>query len=265
MRVICIAAHPDDCEIGFGGVAAKLARLGHPVKFLSVTNGDAGHFHYKRAAIADIRQREAQEAGRRLGIAGVEVLGVHDGELLPTLEVRKAIVRQIRQWEAEVVLTHRPWDYHPDHRYTGQLVQDSAYLVMVPHVCPETPALQRNPLFLYLEDAFQQPAPFQPAVAVDIEDVWDRKLDALDAHRSQVYEWLPWIDGGLDTIPADPAARRIWLSQRFTNPLSPCIRAVLTRRYGHVRASTIRHAEAFQICEYGRRPHDGELEEIFPL
>ena len=161
-----------------------------------------------------IRQGEAQEAARRLGIAATEVLQNPDGQLVPSIEARNEVVRQIRSWEADVVITHRVWDYHPDHRYTGQLVQDSAYLVMVPFVCPETPALRRNPAFFHLEDSFQSPVPFRADIAVNIDDVWPRKLDALDAHRSQVYEWLPYLDG--DQVPADAAARRAWLDAAWS-------------------------------------------------
>ena len=264
IRIICIGAHPDDCEIGFGGLAVKFAAAGHIVKFVSVTNGDAGHFRHSREALAKIRRDEAQEAARRLGIAETEVLDIHDGEVLPTLAARHEIVRQIRNWEADLVFTHRPWDYHPDHRYTGQLVQDSAYLVMVPHVCPDVPALHWNPVFLYLEDAFEQPTPFRPAIAVDIDEVWDRKLDAIDAHRSQVYEWLPWVDGNLEAVPAEAAEKRAWLSRLYARPINECTMAALQRRYGPARARQIRHAEAFQLCEYGRRPDIAELERMFP-
>jgi LmbE family N-acetylglucosaminyl deacetylase len=257
VRIICIGAHPDDCEIEFGGAAYKFAAAGHAVKFLSVTDGAAGHHRLPAAEVAAIRKSEAAEAARRLGIAESGVLGYNDGELQPTLDAREQIVRRIRRWNADVVLTHRPWDYHPDHRYTGQLVQDSAYLVMVPHLCADTPALRHNPLFLYLEDAFQLPAPFIADVAVDIDDVFEHKLDALDAHASQVYEWLPWIEGR--QVPDDP--KRDWLSKQWTRPLSECSRAALKRRYGH---AGMKHAEAFQICEYGRRASRQELDEIFP-
>jgi LmbE family N-acetylglucosaminyl deacetylase len=171
-------------------------------------------------------------------------------------------VRQIRRWNADVVLTHRPWDYHPDHRYTSQLVQDSAYLVMVPHFCPDTPALARNPLFLYLQDEFHLPARFTPEIVVDIDDAWNRKLDAMDAHVSQFYEWLPWLEG--DEVPKDAIGRRAWLDQQWSRPSDNCVRASLARRYGSERAAQIQHAEAFQISEYGRRPDREELEEIFP-
>ena len=264
MRLLCIGAHPDDCEIEFGGTAAKLAASGHAVKFLSVTNGDAGHYEKSAAELAGIRRLEAATAAGRLGIAASEVLPNHDGELLPELDIRGDIVRHIRSWSADVVVSHRPWDYHPDHRYTGQLVQDSAYLVVVPKVCPDTPPLRRNPLFLYLQDSFQLPAPFVPDVAVDIDDTWDRKIDALDAHVSQFYEWLPWVDGILDQVPADPDARRRWLATQWSRPIDACTRAALLRRYG-CRAQSIEHAEAFQVCEYGRRPAPEELEDLFPV
>jgi LmbE family N-acetylglucosaminyl deacetylase len=263
MRIICIGAHPDDCEIAFGGCAARFAESGHSVKFLSVTNGSAGHFRHTRDALAKIRRREAQEACRRLAIAEYEILDNPDGELLPSLQARAEIVRQIRRWRADLVLLPRPWDYHPDHRYTSQIVQDAAYLVEVPNVCPDTPALGWNPVFLYLEDTFHLPVPFVPDVAVDIDAAWDRKVDALDAHASQMYEWLPWVDRRPEAVPSGADARRAWLSQSFGCPPAPCTRAALARRYG-TRAPQIRHAEAFQVCEYGRRPQAGELDRIFP-
>jgi len=262
VRVISIGAHPDDCEIEFGGTAAKLAARGDAVKLVAVTNGEAGHHAHPGPELATIRRAEAEEAARRLGVESWEVLGHSDGRLVPSIELRNEIVRQIREWEADVVITHRPWDYHPDHRYTAQTVQDSAYLVMVPYICAETRALPWNPVFLYFEDAFRLPAPFAPDLAIDIDDVWERKLDALEAHRSQVYEWLPWING--DAVPADPHARRAWLDFRRSREPSVCARAALARRYGPGRAAGVRHAEAFQVCEYGRQPEAGELDEMFP-
>jgi len=262
VQILCIGAHPDDCEIEFGGTAAKLSASGHAVKFLSLTNGDAGHHRKTADELAAIRRCEAATAACRLGIAASEVLPNHDGELLPTLEMRAAVVRQIREWDADVVLSHRPWDYHPDHRYTAQLVQDSAYLVVVPKVCPETPPLRFNPLFLYLQDAFKFPAPFVPDIALDIDDVWDRKIDAMDAHGSQFYEWLPWVDGISDEVPTAPEGRRQWLSRRWSHAIDSSTRAALGRRYGN-RADCIEHAEAFQVCEYGRRASAEELARVF--
>lgn len=264
-RVIAIGAHPDDCDLGAGGTAAKLADLGHAVKFVSVTNGDAGHQSEGGGALARRRRAEAQEAGRRLGVE-YEVLDNHDGELLPTLPVREQIIRRIRDWKADVVISPRPNDYHPDHRYTGILVQDAAYMVVVPNICPDTPPLRRNPVFLYFQDRFERPNPFRPDIAIDIDDVYEKKVDAMDAHVSQFYEWLPWVDGRLDQVPKEPAARRAWLAAQVQRRgMTPAIRTSLEKWYGAGRAAGVRHAEAFEICEYGRRPPDGEIRELFPM
>src|SRR5881397_1881307 len=179
IRVIAFGAHPDDCDIRAAGTAAKFAQLGHAVKFVSVTNGDAGHQTEGGGALAKRRRLEAKESARRLGIE-YEVLDNHDGELLPTLDVRQQVIRRIRQWNADIVLAPRPNDYHPDHRYTGVLVQDAAYMVVVPFFCPDTPYLKRNPVFLYYPDSFQKPNAFQPDVAVSIDSVIQKKLEALD-------------------------------------------------------------------------------------
>src|ERR1051325_2142520 len=160
LRIIAFGAHPDDCILKFGGTATKLARAGHAVKSDSITNGEVGHQSMHGADLARRRAAEAKEAGRRLGIAEYEVLNNHDGELLPSLEVRRQVIRAIRQWKADLVIAPRPNDYHPDHRYTGVLVQDAAYMVVVPHLVPDAPALRKNPVFLYYEDGFQRPNPF---------------------------------------------------------------------------------------------------------
>jgi len=265
LRVIVFGAHPDDCDLDAGGTAALWAAKGHAVKFVALTNGDAGHQTEGGGALAKRRRAEAQEAGRRLGIAEYEVLDNHDGELEPTLAVRQQVIRRIRQWNAEVVIAPRPNDYHPDHRYTGVLVQDTAYMVMVPNVCPDTPPLRRNPVFLYSQDGFERPNPFRPDVAVAIDAVIDKKIQALDAHVSQVYEWLPWVDGVLDTVPRDQAARLAWLrDQRSGHPIAEDVRRALRTWYG-ARAGTVRNAEAFEVCEYGRRPTEADLRRLFPF
>ena len=264
LRVIAFGAHPDDCDIRMGGVAAKYAALGHAVKFVAVTNGDAGHQTEGGGALGARRRREAQEAGRRIGIE-YDVLDNHDGELLPTLEVRRQIIRKIREWKADIALGPRPNDYHPDHRYTGVLLQDAAFMVTVPNIVPEVPALRRNPVFFYFQDNFQRPNPFRPDVAIGIDETIEKKLDMLDAHVSQVYEWLPWLDGRLPTVPTDPSARRKWLATgAYGQPVSETLRPALRNWYG-ASADRIRFAEAFEICEYGRRPTDDELRSLFPF
>jgi LmbE family N-acetylglucosaminyl deacetylase len=264
VRVIVFGAHPDDCDIRAGGTGAKFAEMGHKVKFVSVTNGDAGHQSEGGGALAKRRHAEAMESARRLGIE-YEILDNHDGELLPTLEVRKQIIRQIRLWHADVVIAPRPNDYHPDHRYTGVLLQDAAYMVVVPNIVPDVPALRKNPVFLYQQDNFQRPNPFRPDIAVDIDSTWAKKISALDAQVSQFYEWLPWVDGKLDTVPKDPVARKQWLEQSRLGHITPAVRAALVKWYGAERGNAVKHAEAFEVCEYGKQPSEQDLRALFPM
>ena len=264
LNVIVFGAHPDDCDNKMGGTAALFAQMGHRVKFVSVTNGDAGHYEKGGGHLAKIRRKEAQEAGRRLGIE-YTVLDNHDGELFPTLDVRHQIIREIRNWNADIVLTHRPVDYHPDHRYTGVLVQDAAYLVIVPNVTPDTPPLQKNPVFLYLQDHFQKPNEFKADITVDITSVFDKKMDALDAHQSQFYEWLPWTAGKLKDVPKTEKEKREFLIKGWSRPISEKTRASLTKWYGSKKAMAAKHAESFEICEYGKQPTDAEIRQLFPM
>ncbi len=265
LRIIVFGAHPDDCDLDAGGTAIRWAQKGHAVKFVSLTNGDAGHQSEGGGALAKRRRLEAQEAGRRFGIAEYEVLDNHDGELLPTLALRLEVIRRIRRWNADLVIAPRPNDYHPDHRNTGLVLQDTAYMVVVPNVAPDTPPLRRNPVFMYSQDHFQRPNPFRPDVAVDIDPVIDRKIQAIDAHVSQFYEWLPWVDGALDTVPKEPAARLAWLQQwRSFRPLNDDVKAALRKWYGP-KADAVKNAEAFEVCEYGRRPSEADLRRLFPF
>jgi LmbE family N-acetylglucosaminyl deacetylase len=268
LRIICFGAHPDDCEIKAAGVAALWAAKGHHVKLVSVTNGDIGHWRDAGGPLARRRKAEVERAAKMLGITA-EVLDIHDGELEPTLENRRKITRLIRDWKADVVMSHRPNDYHPDHRYTGVLVQDSAYMVTVPFFCPDTPILQHNPLFLFYPDSFQKPNPFQPDIVVNIDTVIDKKLDALDMLESQFYEG--GANGSARLLPSEPdkqqdrrrqvragfAERNRAVAQRY--------RAKLADWYGKEAADKVQYAEAFEICEYGRRPNKTELAKLFPF
>ena len=267
IRVIVIGAHPDDCDLKSGGTAALFAEMGHAVKFVAVTNGDAGHQTEGGGALARRRRAEAQESRRRLGIDEYVTLDNHDAELVPSLEVRHQIIRLIRNWNADIVLSPRPNDYHPDHRYTGELVQDAAYLVIVPNVTPDTPPLKKNPIFLYLSDGFQRPNPFRPDIAVAIDKTFEKKMNGLDAHVSQFYEWLPWTSGGLAEVPTGAAERKEWLIEKWggRSSISPEVRKSLEKWYGAQKAKDIKYAEAFEICEYGKQPSDEEIRRLFPM
>ena len=268
LRIICFGAHPDDCELQTGGVGALWAQAGHHVKFVSVTNGDIGHWRQAGGPLALRRKEEVEQASKILG-THVEVLDIHDGELMPTLENRRHITRLIRQWRADIVFSPRPNDYHPDHRYTGVLVQDAAYMVAVPFICPDTPPLARNPLFLFYTDRFQKPNPSTADIVVSIDAVIEKKLDALAVMESQ------FLEGGatgsallLPKTPADKpkriAAVRASHAARFES-IADRFRKELKQWHGDAKGAQVKHAEAFEICEYGRRPDAAELKKLFPF
>ena len=264
LQIIMIGAHPDDCDIKSGGTAALFVAMGHHVKFVSVTNGDAGHQSEGGGMLAKRRIAETKEVAKRLGVS-YDVLDNHDGELLPTLEIRLQIIRKIREWKADVVIAPRSNDYHPDHRYTGVLVQDAAFMVGVPNIAPDTPPLRKNPVFLYFQDNFKKPNPFQADIAVDITSVIAKKLDGLDAHQSQFFEWLPWIGNYESEIPKDKAKQREYLLSKRVTKVNPEVKKALEKWYGKEKAEQINYAEAFEICEYGSIPTEAEIRRLFPM
>ena len=269
LRIIAFGAHPDDAEFQIGGCAIKWAQLGHKVKLVSVTNGDIGHWKMAGGPLAKRRAAESKEAAKRMGVESL-VLDIHDGEIMPTLTNRKTIARLIREWQADLVFTHRPHDYHPDHRNAGLLIRDAAFMVGVPFYVPDTPPVKRNPVFMYFPDRFTRPYPFQADIAVSIDDVFEKKLHALDALESQVYEG--GANGSAQIMRQrkanDPVARKeilkaSWLGRN--GRIADRFRDSLIKRYGTERGKAVKTAEAFEICEYGRRPSQEELRELFPF
>lgn len=268
LRIICFGAHPDDCELQAGGTAALWAKGRHHVLFVSVTNGDIGHWREAGGPLARRRREEVAKAHALLGIQGV-ILDNHDGELEPTLQNRRALTRLIRRWRADIVIGPRPNDYHPDHRYTGVLVQDAAYMVTVPFFCPDVPALKKNPAFFYFPDRFQKPNPFLPDVVLSVDEVMAKKLDALAVMESQFYEG--GANGSADLIPSDPAKQRDRHQEvrdgfaKRNQALADRYRKQLAGWYPSDKAAAIKHAEAFELCEYGAQPEKAQLKKLFPF
>lgn len=267
IKVLVFGAHPDDCDIQAGGVAARYLQQGHHVKFVSVTNGDAGHHEMGGAPLAQRRHSEAQAAAAVIGIE-YELLDIHDGELMPTLENRYQIIRTIREFQPNLIMTHRPNDYHPDHRYTSTLVQDAAYMVTVPNICALTPHLEKNPVIAYLRDGFTKPYPFTPDVAVSIDAVVEQKIEMLHCHVSQFYEWLPYNSGRLATVPSGDSARRAWLADRLRNRFETIAdkhRDLLITLYGEKAGTAVKYAEAFEASEYGSPLTPENIPTLFPF
>jgi LmbE family N-acetylglucosaminyl deacetylase len=267
LRILVIGAHPDDCDVSAGGVAALYRQLGHSVRFVSVTNGESGHQRIHGEELAGIRRKEAAAAGELLGIR-YDVLNHRDGYLLPTLEARDEIIGLIRDERPDLILTHRPNDYHPDHRYTSQLVCDAAYMVTVPAVVPNVPALRDNPVIAYVADDFMRPYPFSPTVVVDIEPVLSSVIDLLDCHKSQFYDWLPYNFQTQDEVPDAPIARREWMGEWYCRRIAARadrFREQLIATYGEAAGGRVRYVEAFEPCEYGSPLTEENRRKLFPF
>lgn len=266
-RILVIGAHPDDPDIKAGGTAAQWCAHGHVVKLVSFCDGSAGHQSVWGEPLATRRRAEARAAGAVIG-ATYEVLDQPDGRLQPTLAAREQLIRLIRRFRPDAVITHRTTDYHPDHCYTGLLVQEAAYLLTVPAICPDVPHLARSPVILYFSDAFKHPCRFEPHVVVDIGSELDRLMAMLHCHESQFYEWLPYNAGHLDQVPAGDPERRAWLSERMRRrlrPLADRYRDIVVRTYGPERGANVQFIEAFQVSEFGAPLDAATHARLFPF
>lgn len=251
MNIMIIGAHPDDPEGILGGMAMKFRAAGHCVLMLSMTDGSAGHHLMRGKALAQRRAREAAKAAAVLD-AEYHIMPFTDGELTPSVENRNELIRSMRPFAPDLVFTHPMIDYHPDHRYTCQLVMDTSYMLNVPAVAPEVKVPMKHPAYFF---AVTQNT--DNAVAFSIDEVWERKVAAWNCHESQMYEWLPWIDGYSQEVPEDKTQRSVWLEER--------------RAPRHIRVAdtfrdqlkkSVRCAEAFAPAPVGRQLTQNELEQI---
>lgn len=265
LRIIAFGAHPDDNELKAAGVAAMWASRGHQVKFVAMTNGDIGHFGMAGGPLAIRRRAEVEACARTLGIE-TEVLDIHDGELIPSLENRRTVARLIRDWQADIVLAHRPNDYHADHRYTGVLVNDAAVLVVAPFFTPDTPPVERNPVILYYSDGFQKPTPFEATMVVGIDESADRKWECISAMPSQFGDVDSWQASTRTGVPEGDAERAAFLLEgvrQRSAAVADQYRERLVELWG-ADAQSVQYAEAFELSEYGRQPTLDELKSLFP-
>jgi LmbE family N-acetylglucosaminyl deacetylase len=267
LRILIIGAHPDDCDLKAGGTTALWRKLGHDVRWISVTNGESGHQTMSGEELVRRRTAEAAASGNVVGIK-YDVLRFRDGYLQPTIEARFEIIGLIRSYNPDLILTHRPNDYHPDHRATSTLVCDAAYMVTVPPIVPGVPALRRNPVIAYLADHFTRPYPFSPSVVVDIEPVLDTVVEMLNCHVSQFYEWLAYNNFFDKPMPENAEERKQFLAREFKARIAPMAdqhRDLLIKIYGEDRGRTIRYIEAFEPCEYGSPLNESNVRQLFPF
>ncbi|MCU0521283.1 MAG: PIG-L family deacetylase [Anaerolineae bacterium] len=258
MNIIVIVAHPDEGEIYVGGTSYLLSRLGHRVKFLSLTNGDAGHYSMAPEALAIERRHEAMNAKAVLGLADYEILAYHDQHLDNTAVVRRQVLDRIREWDADIVFSYYPIDGgHIDNMCAGRIVRDAVpALGMIP-----------MPVCLYVRDYFTVGFSYIPDIAIPIDRVWDTKLRACACHKSQVCDAIPYGLGILDEVRSDPDRQRAVIydnTYAFTRKTPP-IALTLRKWFGPARAKTVKYVEAFEIAEFGRQVNDREVMQLFPM
>jgi LmbE family N-acetylglucosaminyl deacetylase len=265
VRLLILGAHPDDAEFHAGGLVSHYRRLGHRTRIISVTNGAAGHHRIPPGELAQVRRTEAAEVARRYGVE-YDVWDFPDGELQPTLEVRRRIIREIRQFAPDLVLTHRTCDYHPDHRAVGQAVQDASYLVTVPPIVPEVPALRVDPIVAYMNDLFTRPSPLRPDIVLDVTPFQDDIVAMLACHASQMFDWLPYNLRVEHEVPRGPAERLGWLAKWYrqrAQAVAELSRPALIATYGQQAGDRIQLAEAYEISEYAGRLDDAARRRLF--
>lgn len=266
LRLLILGAHPDDAEYHAGGLATIYRQQGHVVRIVSLTNGQAGHFRTPPDELAEIRRAEAAAAGAVIGAEYV-TWDIPDGDLTADLATRRLVITEIRQFKPDLVLTHRPYDYHPDHRAAGQLVLDATYLVTVPNYLPDVPALRRDPVVAYLPDLFTKPFPLTADVVLDVTKQIDSIVAMLACQASQVFEWLPYEEGILDDVPTDETARITWLHDWFRKhvvPRADRFRDELIAAYGPERGSGIEFCEVFEISDYAAMADSETRQRLFP-
>lgn len=265
LRMLILGAHPDDAEFHAGGLAAIYRYFGHEVKIVSVTDGRAGHHKVFGPELVKRRREEAAASAAVIG-ATSEVWDHPDGQLEPTLELRWQIVSELRTFSPDLVLTHRIEDYHPDHRAVAHAVRDASYLVTVPAVVPDVPALSDPPVVAYMVDRFTRPSPFQADVAFDVASHIDTIVSMLSCHESQVFEWLPSNHHREDQLPEGDEERRAWLRgwvESLLQTTADLHRGTLLATYGENEGSKIRFAEALEISEYAAPLDDEKRARLF--
>ncbi|NOU98660.1 PIG-L deacetylase family protein [Paenibacillus planticolens] len=268
IRVIVIGAHPDEPDIYAGGTAALYASMGHKVKFVSLTNGSAGHFSQMGDDLVQRRKKEADEAAKRLGVIEYEVLDIPDGELEPNVETRKKVIRLIREWKADIVITFHPeGGRHADNRYAGKLVSDAAsFIALTPNCVPEVPCLEKSPIFLLMPDYSMRPY-YTPSIVIDFESVLEQKLLGCDAHATQFYEFAPWQGKFTEEVPELWADKRNFLLRGWESffRVSQEMKPILEKYYGAEHANKVVYAEPFEMARYSRKPSQEEMEQLFPM
>lgn len=187
MNILAVGAHPDDIEISCSGTLSKLKQAGHHIVLCHACKGDKGHYTIPPEQLTEIRRKEAQQAGAVLG-SEVISLGFGDGEIIAeNQENRMIFIDLVRQARPDIVITHAPNDYMPDHIAVSQLVFHATFFATLPWFKTNHPAADKVPGLFYMDNL--SGLGFEPTFYVDVTDHLETKLDMLRKHQSQLV-WL---------------------------------------------------------------------------
>jgi LmbE family N-acetylglucosaminyl deacetylase len=185
MNILAVGAHPDDIEILCAGTLARYAEEGHSVTLAVFTCGDMGDLKTPPSELAMVRKKESEASAIILG-ARLLWPAITDELVFPNEEQRRIMIDLLRQADPDVIFTHSPIDYHPDHRYVSQLVFDSYFQKGLPHLPGQhQTACRFGQTQVYYMDNVAGIS-FVPADYVDITSVMETKRRMLDCHQSQV-------------------------------------------------------------------------------
>lgn len=195
MRVLAVGAHPDDLELLCAGTLAKYASQGHHVIMCHAGIGDKGHFHIPNDELAAIRRKEAQDSASRIGAESV-CLGLPDCEMFIDRPTLVLFMDMIREADPDVIITHSPTDYMPDHRVVSQLVYDASFHSTLPNFHTDRPANRTVTPVYYMDNLAG--VDFAPTEYVDVSEFIEKKKEMMLCHQSQVV-WLKEHDN-LDVL-----------------------------------------------------------------
>jgi LmbE family N-acetylglucosaminyl deacetylase len=261
LSVVIVGAHPDDCEIFAGGLTVLLRQSGHKVTYIVMTNGNAGHYKMTKDVLQAVRFAETRKVAACLDI-DYEIMNIDDGCVEPSLRNRQMLIRLLRKYQPDIIITHPSDDYHPDHRYTSQLVTDTAYVLNVPLYVPDVAAMKKPVVYCHM---CSKPQPGTVTVLVPTDKVMAQKILAVHQNTSQIYEWLPWTENvDPNIIPEDEQGRIKYLKNRW---LPEWEKAAINFRnqLEHYNAGNERFVEAFSASRYGFPLTQANASNYFPV
>jgi bacillithiol biosynthesis deacetylase BshB1 len=183
LDVLAIGAHPDDIELSCGGTVLTLSERGRKVGILDLTHGELG-----TRGTGEIRAKEAARAAEILGVVARENAGIPDGNIENTPENRLRVIRTIRKYRPEILLIPHPVDRHPDHANAHVLAREAWFFSGLARIASDINGKAQEPYRPRAYFHFMQWFEFEPSFIVDVSAVYEKRMQAVRAFRSQFHD-----------------------------------------------------------------------------